>query len=72
MTGRAAFAHSCGAFVPVPLAHLAGAIIGSVCVFPLGATGGGAARLPSVAGRLRHSPITLIKTRFARRPSNSP
>ena len=57
MTGRAAFARSAGAFVPVPLAHLVGAIIGAACAFPPRAgvlpsepTGGGAARLPSVAG----------------------
>jgi len=58
ITGGTVFAKSEGAFLPVPLAHLTGAVIGSAC-----------AALPTLP---RHSPITLINTRLARRPSNSP
>jgi rhomboid family GlyGly-CTERM serine protease len=62
LTGGTLFANPAGRFVPVPLAHLTGAVVGLAC-----------ATIPPPLTAARHySPTTLISTRLARRPSNSP
>ena len=62
LTGHTLFADPGGRFVPVPLAHLSGAVVGLLC-----------AMLPSSTTSARdYSPMTLINTRLDRRPSNSP